>query len=208
MKGRRGVLDIIACCFATGQARRQPDAVVRGDEAAVRSWLERGGRANTAHEYGEVTGVTLLMDAAGQGHERVADLLLRHDAEATVQNSKGYTALMRAATEGHERVVDLLLRGGAEIELQDSDGFTALMRAAQQGHERVVELLLQHGAEINLRDRDGRNPLIHAAINGHNNVLTKQGFNHVAVCQRATECLSTYRVIEQDVGKLTGRIFE
>ena len=42
--------------------------MLRGDEAAVRSWLERGGRANTARENGEVTGVTLLMDAAGQGH--------------------------------------------------------------------------------------------------------------------------------------------
>ena len=41
------------------------DAVLRGDEAAVRSWLERGGRANTTREYGEVTGVTLLMDAKG-----------------------------------------------------------------------------------------------------------------------------------------------
>ena len=41
------------------------DAVLRGDEAAVRSWLKRGGRANTTREYGEVTGVTLLMDAKG-----------------------------------------------------------------------------------------------------------------------------------------------
>ena len=52
------------------------DAVLRGDEAAVRLWLERGGRANTAREEGKVIGVTLLMDAAVQGHERVAALLI------------------------------------------------------------------------------------------------------------------------------------
>ena len=57
------------------------DAVLRGDEAAVRSWLERGGGANTTRENGEVTGVTLLMDAAGQGHEQVAALLLQHGAQ-------------------------------------------------------------------------------------------------------------------------------
>ena len=45
-------------------------AVLRGDEAAVRSWLERGGRANTTREHGEVIGITLLMDAAIGGHER------------------------------------------------------------------------------------------------------------------------------------------
>ena len=43
--------------------------MLRGDEAAVRSWLEKGGRANTVREKdGEVIGDTLLMDAAGQGH--------------------------------------------------------------------------------------------------------------------------------------------
>ena len=51
--------------------------MLRGDEAAVRSWLERGGRANTTRDHGEVIGITLLMDAAGQGHERVAVLLLQ-----------------------------------------------------------------------------------------------------------------------------------
>ena len=78
------------------------DAVLRGDEAAVRSWLERGGRANTARENGGVTGVTLLMDAAGQGHERVAALLLQYGAQVNLLDSDGATALTYAATKGHE----------------------------------------------------------------------------------------------------------
>ena len=43
--------------------------MLRGDEVAVRSWLERGGRANTTREHGEVIGITLLMDAARQAVE-------------------------------------------------------------------------------------------------------------------------------------------
>ena len=127
------------------------DAVLRGDEAAVRSWLERGGGANNARENGEVTGVTLLIDAATYGHERVAALLLQHGAEVDMQSSVGVTskkvvpcssALMCATNIGHERVVELLIRHGAEVDLQDSNGVTALMAAATNGHERVVELLL------------------------------------------------------------------
>ena len=43
-------------------------AVLRGDEVAVRVWLEGGGRANATRERrgeegGVTTGVTLLMDA-------------------------------------------------------------------------------------------------------------------------------------------------
>ena len=79
-------------------------AALRGDEAAVRSWLERGGRANTTHKVGEVTGFTLLMDAApaGQGHERVAALLLQHGTQVNLQSSEGATALMLAAQGGHK----------------------------------------------------------------------------------------------------------
>ena len=131
------------------------EAVQRGDELTVRSCLEGGGRANATREVrskdGDVTtGVTLLMDAARKGHERVAALLLQHDAEVNLQDGKGLTALMWTAYRGHEWVIELLLRRGAEINLQDSDGGTALMMAAANGHERVVELLLRHGADINL----------------------------------------------------------
>ena len=82
-------------------------------------WLEGGGRANAARKHldedGEVTtGVTLLMDAAENGHERVAELLLQRGAEVNLQNSDGWTALMQAAINGHERVVELLLQRGAD----------------------------------------------------------------------------------------------
>ena len=164
------------------------DAVLRGDEAAVRSWLERGGRANTAREDGEVIGVTLLMDAASQGHERVAALLLQHGAEIDQQDSGGSTALTSAAYNGHERVVELLLRHGVKVNVQDSNGFTALMGAAASGHERVVELLIRHGAEIDKQDGIGGTALMGAAYYGHERVVDMLCFSVArrSTCRRAT----------------------
>ena len=93
-------------------------AVCRGDEVAVRVWLEGGGRANATRERrgedGEVTtGVTLLMDAALEGHERVVEVLLQHGAEANVQDSFGETALMRAANGRYMEIVTALTKAGA-----------------------------------------------------------------------------------------------
>jgi len=69
-----------------------------------------------------VSGLTLLMGAANQGHEGVVELLLRHGAEIILQSSNGSTALMYAAENGRERVVDLLIQHGAEVNLKRSCG--------------------------------------------------------------------------------------
>ena len=69
-----------------------------------------------------MSGLTLLMGAANQGHEGVVELLLRHGAEIILQSSNGSTALMYAAENGRERVVDLLIQHGAEVNLKDSCG--------------------------------------------------------------------------------------
>ena len=73
------------------------DAVVaaaeRGEEEAVLAWLEGGGRVDATYERGEVSGITLLMGAANNGHERVVELLLRHGAEINLQNSNGLSLI-------------------------------------------------------------------------------------------------------------------
>ena len=126
-------------------------AAARGNEAALLAWLESGGQVNATRGVRDVSGVSVLMTAAGHGHERLVELLLRHGAAINMQDSDGDTALMDAAY-GHERVVELLLQRGAEINLQNRKGFTALIVAAGQGRERVVDLLLQRGADANLED--------------------------------------------------------
>jgi len=81
-------------------------------------------RPKCTYKRGGVSNVTLLMCAARYDHERVAELLLRHDEEVNLQDSGDSTALMHAASQGHERVVDLLIRHGAEINLQSSASAT------------------------------------------------------------------------------------
>ena len=107
-------------------------AAERGEEAAVLAWLDGGGRADATYERRGVSGITLLMGAAHQGHERVVELLLRRGAKVNLKDSKGGTALMLAAHYGNERVVELLLQHGAEVNLQNSIGDTALMFSHRQ----------------------------------------------------------------------------
>jgi len=91
-------------CQDTDEVIAVSDEVVaaaeRGDEAAVLAWLDGGGRVDATYERGDVSGITLLMGAAYDGHERLVDLLLRHGAEVNQKDSDGRTALMDAATMG------------------------------------------------------------------------------------------------------------
>ena len=66
------------------------------------AWIDSGGRADATYERGGVSGQTLLMDAAFNGHERVVELLLRHGAKVNQQSSSGLTALMLAAFSNHD----------------------------------------------------------------------------------------------------------
>jgi len=143
-------------------------ALIAGDEPALLAWLEAGGQVNAMPSQRDLT---LLMNAAHLGQERVVELLLQHGAEIDMESSKGVTALMLATACGHARVVELLLQRGAQVDMQNSSGNTALKSAAQEGHERVVEMLLRHSAEVNLQDSDGATALMGAAQHGHERVV-------------------------------------
>ena len=99
-------------------ALRVVEALVagRGDEAAVLAWLDSGGRVNAtcAVDEDDVSGVTALMLAAGNGHEPSVELLLQRGAEINLRSGDGGTALMFAALFDHPAVVRHLLRAGAD----------------------------------------------------------------------------------------------
>ena len=68
-------------------------AASRGDEVALRAWLESGGQVNATCVVGDMNGGgTALMIAARYGHERVVELLLQRGADANLQESNGGTA--------------------------------------------------------------------------------------------------------------------
>ena len=88
-----------------------------------------------------------LLLAAGEGHERVLQSLLRAGASTGRTDREEETALMKAAAEGHLGAVDALLRHEPrQIGQQNRDRFTALHYAASVGHLAVVAALLQQGA--------------------------------------------------------------
>ena len=142
-------------------------AAGRGEEAALLAWLDSGGQVNATCRKGAVSSITALLVAAGNGQERVVDLLIQRGAEVDLQSSAGHTALMFAARSGQERVVDLLIQRGAEVDLQNSRKETALGFAAHTGHPAVVLRLLRAGADTKLRTTDGKSALQLAKEQGH-----------------------------------------
>ena len=83
-------------------------------------------------------GGTALRHAASQGHQRLVELLIRHEV------SNGVTALMNAALFDHPAVVRRLLRAGADMAARSTSGKTALQWAKEQGHAECVEAFKKH----------------------------------------------------------------
>lgn len=93
--------------------------------------------------------------AALHGHYEVAQLLLRHEANANARDVKGSAPLHLAAWGGHTRLAQLMLTGRtsttrASANATALNGETALHMAAQHGNTDVLTMLLKvrHCAEI------------------------------------------------------------
>ena len=92
-------------------------------------------------------GCTLLIAAAGGGHEAMVRMLLQRGASVNLQDrlgSSGSTALMHAAACGHTSVVQVLLDAKADASLRNFRGLTALMAAEVNKRTATARLLRQH----------------------------------------------------------------
>ena len=105
---------------------------------------------------------TPLHVASHRGHADVAQLLLKHGADADAQDDEKRTPLLRASKDGHVKVARALLEHGANTETRDEETWNALDRASYEGHVEVVQVLLEHGADVKASDRDDWTAL-HAA---------------------------------------------
>lgn len=137
---------------------------------AVVMLLKMGLDANEQHE----KGLTPLLTAADQGHQRIVEALLAiKDINANYQDEFGRTPLLRAAAAGHDGVVKLLLAlDDIKVHQKDRFGRTPLLETAMNGHENVVDILLGvEGIDVNLTDKYGRTPLSCAVAAGHESVI-------------------------------------
>jgi ankyrin repeat protein/ketosteroid isomerase-like protein len=132
---------------------RLADAVIRGDEAAVRELLASGVSPNDR----VADGRPLLQVAAGWGSEGVVAALLEAGALVDAFHpASGNTALHVAAQGGHPRIVRRLLAAGATIDATTPTmGHTPLMEAVWYRWPEVVSALLDEGANPNIVTRYG-----------------------------------------------------
>ena len=124
-------------------------------------------------------GRTPLLYAAGNGHEKIVELLLeRDDVRADFHSSKTMarlcgTPLSFASWCGQETVVELLVnRKDVNVNFKMTEGTTPLMRASLLGHEKVVQLLLKReDIDVNSKSDSKRTALSLAAQIGHDAVV-------------------------------------
>lgn len=113
---------------------------------------------------------TPLHDAAGMGHVKVIETLLRFGAQIEATDKFGYTPLMHAVARGKADAVCALLRNGADIATMCHHAQTALHMAAGQGHVEILSILLasERGlAMLDQKDKNMATPLHLAAAKGH-----------------------------------------
>jgi hypothetical protein len=98
---------------------------------------------------------TPLYDASGRGYLKVAQVLIKHGADANAQRSFGWRPLHFASNNGRLEIVCLLVDSGADLNARDNDDWTPLFLASVEGHREVVRVLLEKGADPNVRCWDG-----------------------------------------------------
>jgi uncharacterized protein len=137
--------------FAPTAAERLLDAVMKGDQRAVRELLRQRADVNTA----QPDGSTVLMLAVERNHTEIADLLIRAQANVNAANEYGATALFVASANGHVALIRRLLEGKANPNAPLLSGETPLMTAVDNGHHDAASTLLERGAEVNAKETNG-----------------------------------------------------
>jgi uncharacterized protein len=140
------------------------DAAMRGDAAAVRALLAKGGDVNAP----QGDGATALHWAVYRGDRELVGLLIRAGANVKAANREGATPLWLASINGTADVIAALLEAGADANEQLPLGRTPLMIASRTGKVDAMKVLLDHGADPNARETlRGTTPIMWAADEGH-----------------------------------------
>ncbi|KAJ7831047.1 ankyrin repeat-containing domain protein [Mycena olivaceomarginata] len=106
--------------------------------------------ADVAHASRVLHYRTALQAAVGQGHEVVADILLKNGADVNAPGGYLGTALQAASMAGYGALVQLLLEHGADVNAvggQIGQSGSVLEAASVTGHEAIVLLLIENGAK-------------------------------------------------------------
>ncbi|XP_040558427.1 ankyrin repeat domain-containing protein 22 isoform X2 [Gallus gallus] len=97
-------------------------------------------------------GDTPLICACKQGNNRIANYLLKKNADVNLRNKI-------SKTKQNENLVKMLLRAGADVNATDYSGSTALHYACEMRNQAVIPLLLEAHADVSVKNQDGETPL-------------------------------------------------
>ena len=140
------------------------DAVMKGDQAALRTLLQQQADVNAP----QVDGATALHWAVYHDDLDTVDLLLRAGAKADAANREGVTPIAMASLYGSAPIVDRLLKAGANAKQLGPNGETLVMYAARNGRPDALKLLVAAGADVNAREKlRGTTALMWAAEQRH-----------------------------------------
>lgn len=130
--------------------------IVRGHVGRVRTFLERGFRADS-----ERFGSPLLLSAVVEGQIEVARLLLENGANPNVGNQQGWTSTHQAFRSRNAELVSMVIEHGALFGMKDVRGHSPLRIAVEADDASILSLL--DGKDIDVRleaaDDDGVTPL-------------------------------------------------
>jgi ankyrin repeat protein len=106
---------------------------------------------------------TPLLAALSGKHIRVAEFLLRHDAEVDLRGLEERTPLHSAIYHlmGRDLIetMSFLLKHGADVHSRDDGRCTPLHLVALCDQFEAAQFLLEHGADIDARNSEGKTPL-------------------------------------------------
>lgn len=102
-------------------------------------------------------GCTVLYEAASNGHNDIARVLLRGGADKNTRCVASQTPLYVAVYLGHLPIVDTLLGAGADVTIINDYGGAALHFAVDSVD--LVSRLLRCGADENALDSRGMTPV-------------------------------------------------
>ncbi len=137
-------------------------AVRRGSVADVERLLKLGADPNgrRANPSAPVLSLPPICEAAKNGYNDVARVLLAHGARPETPGGRYAPALILAARTGNTELVRLLLDHGADVRVADPEMETPLISGA--AYPDVVRLLVERGAPIDAADRMQHTALLRA----------------------------------------------
>lgn len=114
-------------------------AIIKGNTAVVRRFLDLGILPNYTWPAGEGTGGTLLTVAADSGHLEIVELLVQRGADVNFRGSGNYGALYRSIFSDYFDVFKFLLSKGACLNERDKAALSGWEK--NKKNEKYIELL-------------------------------------------------------------------